>query len=332
MRFRSDRRQVLRREELRVHAHDQHFLVMAAVEDADLAALGQARGDALQEIVPEFELARPAEGVHAKACRVHAREHLADRAVLARRRPSPGTPSSSAWRSSANSRCWSSSSRSTSSFSSASSFASSSGWPSAGPCRNRRSGTCRRRARDGASDNRSSSASSLGRPSAERTARALRQSPRRSNRSRSSAASRARSIMSPTSGASRPGRLPPEVEHAGRAHRVRAGRIGRRRPEGAVGEQHESEAEREQRDRDVGIGREGARQHEARDQQQSGHRRDAAAPRGSEATAQAVADRPRRRPPAPLRSERQHVHPAAFQAARNRAIRRQVDVRATTRT
>ena len=52
-------RQVLARQDFRMHAHHQHFLVVRAVEDADAPALGQRLGDAPEEIVIEF-LARSA--------------------------------------------------------------------------------------------------------------------------------------------------------------------------------------------------------------------------------------------------------------------------------
>ena len=47
-------RQALAVEVLGVHAHDEHLLVVAAVEDADAAALGQRALHAPQEVVIEL--------------------------------------------------------------------------------------------------------------------------------------------------------------------------------------------------------------------------------------------------------------------------------------
>ena len=47
-------RQLLAAQNLRMHAHDQHFLVIGAVEDADAAAFRQAAGGAPEEIVFQF--------------------------------------------------------------------------------------------------------------------------------------------------------------------------------------------------------------------------------------------------------------------------------------
>ena len=43
------------RRQTKMHAHDEHFLVLAAVEDSDAAAFGQTAGRAPQEIVIELE-------------------------------------------------------------------------------------------------------------------------------------------------------------------------------------------------------------------------------------------------------------------------------------
>jgi hypothetical protein len=67
-----------------VHAHDQHFVVVRAVEDADAPALGQLARGAPQEIVLEFGHARVLEAEHLAALWVDARHHVLDRAVLAR--------------------------------------------------------------------------------------------------------------------------------------------------------------------------------------------------------------------------------------------------------
>jgi hypothetical protein len=71
--------------QLRMYAHDQHFLVVAPVEDADPPALGQSLRTAPREVVAPFELAPPAASVHAKARGVHTGKHPADGAVFAGR-------------------------------------------------------------------------------------------------------------------------------------------------------------------------------------------------------------------------------------------------------
>ena len=79
------RRQLLLGEELRVHAHDQRLLVVAAVEDADAAALGQALHAAPEVVVVEILAGRRLEGVDLAALRVDAGHDVLDRAVLAGR-------------------------------------------------------------------------------------------------------------------------------------------------------------------------------------------------------------------------------------------------------
>ena len=66
------RRQLLAFQQFRVHAHDQHFLVVGAVEDADTPALGQALSDAPEKIVIELLLARLLERMHLAALRIDA--------------------------------------------------------------------------------------------------------------------------------------------------------------------------------------------------------------------------------------------------------------------
>jgi hypothetical protein len=68
-----------------VHAHDQHFLVIGAVEDADAAALGQFAGGAPQEVVLELRGAGVLEAHHMAALRVDAGHDVLDHAVLAGR-------------------------------------------------------------------------------------------------------------------------------------------------------------------------------------------------------------------------------------------------------
>src|SRR5581483_12460458 len=63
--------------------HDEDFLEIGAVEDADMPAPRQDQRGAPQEVVVELELARGLEGMHLAALRVHARHYVLDHAVLA---------------------------------------------------------------------------------------------------------------------------------------------------------------------------------------------------------------------------------------------------------
>ena len=65
-------------------AHDEHVLVVRAVEDADLAALREHVVDAPEEVVRELGRARGLEAGDAHAHRVEAAERVLDGAVLAR--------------------------------------------------------------------------------------------------------------------------------------------------------------------------------------------------------------------------------------------------------
>ena len=70
-------------QQLGMHAHHQHLLVVGAVEDADVAALRQAARAAPQIIVVEFLGRRRFEGEHLAALRIHAGHDVLDGAVLA---------------------------------------------------------------------------------------------------------------------------------------------------------------------------------------------------------------------------------------------------------
>ena len=70
-------------ENFRMYAHDQAFLVMRAVENADPPALGHALGHAPEKIVIELVRRRRLEGVHVAAHRIDAVEDVLDDAVLA---------------------------------------------------------------------------------------------------------------------------------------------------------------------------------------------------------------------------------------------------------
>ena len=77
------RRQFLLGENFRMHAHDQAFLVMRAVENPDPPARRHALRHAPEEIVIEFLGGRRLEGMHLAAHRIHAVEHVLDDAALA---------------------------------------------------------------------------------------------------------------------------------------------------------------------------------------------------------------------------------------------------------
>ncbi len=72
-----------RRRHQLLDAHDEHVLVVAAVEHADLALGGRVAMDPPQEVVTELLRRGHAEGVDPDAGRVEPREHLAQHAVLA---------------------------------------------------------------------------------------------------------------------------------------------------------------------------------------------------------------------------------------------------------
>jgi hypothetical protein len=78
------RRQPLRAQQVLVDAHDQDLLVPRAVEDADPPALRQVPRVAPEEVVVELLGRRRFEGRDLAARRVHAREDVLDRRVLAR--------------------------------------------------------------------------------------------------------------------------------------------------------------------------------------------------------------------------------------------------------
>ena len=75
-------RQLLMREDLGVHAHHEHLLVVRAVEDADTPALGQGAIAAPQVIVIQLLVRGHLERVDLAALRVHARHDVLDGAVL----------------------------------------------------------------------------------------------------------------------------------------------------------------------------------------------------------------------------------------------------------
>ena len=64
------------------HAHDQHVLVVTAVENADFPALGQGANRTPHVIVRQFLLAGLLEAVHLDTLRVQAAHYMLDGAVL----------------------------------------------------------------------------------------------------------------------------------------------------------------------------------------------------------------------------------------------------------
>ena len=68
-----------------MHPHDQHVLVVRAVEDADEALARRSAIDAPKEIVGKLFDAGLLERRHLAALRIEALHHVADRAVLAGR-------------------------------------------------------------------------------------------------------------------------------------------------------------------------------------------------------------------------------------------------------
>ena len=68
---------------LRMHADDQHLLVIGAVEDADPPAFRQTAGRAPEKIVLQFLGARLLEAENLAALRIDPGHHVLDGAVLA---------------------------------------------------------------------------------------------------------------------------------------------------------------------------------------------------------------------------------------------------------
>src|SRR6267378_6542722 len=77
--------QVFAAQDLRTHAHDQHFLVIGAVEDADPPAFGQETRGAPEKIMLQLLGARVLEAEYLAALRIDAGHHVFDDAVLAGR-------------------------------------------------------------------------------------------------------------------------------------------------------------------------------------------------------------------------------------------------------
>src|SRR5579863_5065286 len=67
---------------LRMHTNNQNLLVIGTVEDADPAPLRKATRAAPEKVMLEFLGARLLETVNLAACRVDARHHMANGAIL----------------------------------------------------------------------------------------------------------------------------------------------------------------------------------------------------------------------------------------------------------
>ncbi len=78
-------RQPLRRQNLLVHPHHQHLLIVTAIENADLPPLRQRHVRAPQKVVVQFQRRRRLERMHVATLRIDPRHHMLDRPVLARR-------------------------------------------------------------------------------------------------------------------------------------------------------------------------------------------------------------------------------------------------------
>ncbi len=68
-----------------MHLHDQHFLVVAAVEDRDAAALRQQQRSTPHKVMFQLVLAGSLERMHLDANGVHPRKNALQSPVLARR-------------------------------------------------------------------------------------------------------------------------------------------------------------------------------------------------------------------------------------------------------
>ncbi len=68
-----------------MHPHDQHFLVVGAVEDADASAFRQIAGGAPQKVMLQFGGAGMLEAENLAALRVDPGHHVLDGAVLSGR-------------------------------------------------------------------------------------------------------------------------------------------------------------------------------------------------------------------------------------------------------
>src|SRR5580704_15263534 len=76
-------RQLLFFQYFRMHAHDQHFFIMRAVENSDVPALRQRFVDPPEKIVLQFLGAWRLERMHVATFRIDAGHHMLDNAVLA---------------------------------------------------------------------------------------------------------------------------------------------------------------------------------------------------------------------------------------------------------
>src|SRR5262249_1781419 len=81
--FRNQRRwKSLLCQKLGMYTHDERFLVIAAIENAEVPLVGQALHAAPEKIVVEVFGRRRLEGKNLAALRVHARQDVLDSAIL----------------------------------------------------------------------------------------------------------------------------------------------------------------------------------------------------------------------------------------------------------
>src|SRR5687768_2183504 len=69
-------RQPLAFEQIALHAHDEHLLVLRAIEDADVPAPREAKRGAPEKVVIELLVRGRLERVHRAALRVDTRENV----------------------------------------------------------------------------------------------------------------------------------------------------------------------------------------------------------------------------------------------------------------
>src|ERR1700733_15105476 len=78
-------RQTFAAQNWRMYAHDQHFLVVGTIEDADAPALGQLPGGAPEKIVLQLRRTRMLEAEHLATLWIDPGHHVLDGAILSGR-------------------------------------------------------------------------------------------------------------------------------------------------------------------------------------------------------------------------------------------------------
>src|SRR5262245_11172169 len=79
------RRKLLLGEHFSMNTHDEGFLIVRPIENADVSALGEAYRATPEKVVIELLIARSLERVHLAALRVDAGHDVLDGTVFARR-------------------------------------------------------------------------------------------------------------------------------------------------------------------------------------------------------------------------------------------------------